>query len=66
MATQKSSDHSTPNGGVRSTIYYLDDAGNPADESVATKAVIHEYDAQGNSIFRTYGTLNRGEQPQPE
>ncbi|HVK10317.1 MAG TPA: hypothetical protein VM597_16240 [Gemmataceae bacterium] len=57
--TQESRDGPTPNGGVRSTIYYLDDAGNPADKESATRCEIVEYDAQGNSIHRTHATLNR-------
>ena len=59
MATSRDSDEPTPNGGVRSTIYFTDDAGEPADESVATRAVIVEYDAKGESIHRTYATLDK-------
>jgi len=55
--TSESRDGQTPNGGVRSTIFYEDESGSPADKSAATKCVIVEYDAQGNSINRIYGTM---------
>lgn len=54
MADERSKIHDTPNGGVRSTIYYRDKDGNPADESVAVGAEIIEYDKDGEEIFRTY------------
>lgn len=44
----------TPNGGVRSRIAYLNDAGDLVDESVATAAEIVEFDAAGEQVFRTY------------
>lgn len=47
----------TPNGGVRSTAYYQDDAGKDAEKADATRVVIVEYDAGGKEIQRTYGTL---------
>ena len=49
----------TPAGGVRSSIYYRDDNGDPADESVATRAEITEYDSDGKVIARTYLTIVR-------
>ncbi len=57
MATSKKDDSPTPAGGVRSEMFYMDDKGNPADESVATRCEIVEYDADGKAIQRTYGTL---------
>jgi hypothetical protein len=36
--TQESDDDPTPAGGVRSTIYYMDDDGNPTDKREATRA----------------------------
>ncbi len=57
MATSKTKDGPTPNGGVKSRIIYLDDAGNTVDEAVATQATIIEYDAAGEVIQRTYGTM---------
>lgn len=59
MATSKATDHATPNGGVRSEIIYLDDAGANVDETVATAAEIVEYAADGTAVQRTYGRLNR-------
>jgi len=55
MATQKTVEHKTPNGGVKSTIYYQDKEGNPADEEVAIASEIVEFDKDGKEIFRTYG-----------
>lgn len=43
----------------KSVIYYQDDDGNAADESVATRAEIVEFDDAGNEIRRTYGTLTK-------
>jgi hypothetical protein len=59
MATEKSSSNPTPNGGVRSKCFYLDDDDQPADETVATKTLIVEYDRDGNGIYRTYGILTK-------
>jgi hypothetical protein len=59
VVTSEESGGPTPNGGVRSVIYYQDDDGNPADKSVATRAEIVEYDADGKDIHRTYGTFTR-------
>lgn len=55
----KSADGPTPNGGVRSTMFFLDDDGREAAEELATRAVIVEYDEAGNPVHRTYGTLDR-------
>ncbi len=52
----------TPNGGVRSVIYYQADDGSPAEKEQATACEIIEYDADGEVVNRTYGTLTpRGE-----
>lgn len=58
MASERSIEGKTPNGGVKSTMYFQDDDGQPVEEDVATRAVIVEYGKDGNSIRRTYGTLN--------
>lgn len=52
--TEESSYDRTPNGGVRSTIYYKDAQGNPVDKSRAMAAEIIEYDTKGNHVHRTY------------
>jgi hypothetical protein len=57
MATQKSSSNPTPNGGVKSIMYYRDAEGNPAEEDVAVQAEIVELDENNNIVFRTYGYL---------
>jgi hypothetical protein len=46
--------HATPAGGVSSICYYRDADGNPAPKSKAVAGEIHELDAAGNSIARTY------------
>ena len=43
----------TPNGGVRSRIYYTDAGRHPVDKEVATHGVVVEYDAAGIEIART-------------
>jgi hypothetical protein len=65
MPTEESQNEPTPNGGVRSTCFYLDDEGNPAEKDVATKAEIVEYDAEGNAIHRTYLVSRPREQGSP-
>lgn len=57
MPTYESKVHQTPAGGVRSTIYYRDQDGNPADKAVAVQTEILEFDKDGNVIRRTYGYL---------
>lgn len=52
--TEESREGPTPAGGVRSTLYYQDDHGRPAEKAAATKALGVEYDAEGNAIRRTY------------
>jgi hypothetical protein len=64
MTTDTYSHHSehegpTPAGGVRSVIYYLDDAGKPSDPAVATRVEITEYDAQFKVIRRTYAASQK-------
>jgi hypothetical protein len=54
MPTSESHEHATPNGGVRSTIFYRDDEGNPCEKEQVTGAEIIEYDKDGKEIFRTY------------
>ncbi|MCC2672370.1 MAG: hypothetical protein K0Q72_4842 [Armatimonadetes bacterium] len=54
------SDRPTPNGGAYSIAYFTDEDGNPAPKSQASRVEIHEMDANGESIFRTYGNLRPG------
>lgn len=46
----------TPNGGVKSTLFYLDADGNETTEAAAVRLLIVEYDAAGVAIHRTYAT----------
>ena len=52
-------DGPTPNGGVKSVAYYLDEDDQPAEKGEATHVKIEEIDEQGSIIKRTYGSLNR-------
>ncbi len=54
MATSKSKEGPTPNGGVRSTITFFDDNGQPVEQEEATTAIGIEYGKDGNQIQRTY------------
>lgn len=38
-------------------VYYRDDNGEPADKAAATQAELVQYDAAGQEVGRTYGTL---------
>lgn len=58
MITEESQVHPTPAGGVRSTIYYLDDDKKPVDKSRATQAEVVEYDRHGKELQRTYASLS--------
>ena len=57
--TEESLDGETPAGGVRSTVYYLDDEGKSCPKSKATRAEAIEFDADGNAIQRTLLVLDR-------
>ena len=53
----------TPNGGVRSIAHWLDDDWKPVSKDKATKCEIHELDAYGSSIYRTYAYLKPPSDP---
>lgn len=57
MATQESHEGRTPRGGVKSTIFYMDENRAPCEKEDAVQAEIVEYDAQGRHVGRTYGYL---------
>lgn len=57
MAKKHKSDDPTPNGGVRSEVYYLDDENNMVDEKVATRCEVVELDKDGDIVHRTFGRL---------
>ncbi len=59
--TEESSDHETPNGGVKSTIYYRAADGSPAEKEDAVAYEILEFDADGENVGRTYGTFDKPE-----
>ena len=56
MAKYERINEPTPNGGAYSEIYYFNDVGEPADETMATKCVIRECAVDGSLICETWGT----------
>ena len=54
MITTETKNHSTPAGGTRSTIYYLDKNRKPVDKKKAVLGEIIEFDETGKEIARTY------------
>ncbi len=44
----------TPNGGVKSTAYFMDEDHNPTEKSNAVGVEVIEYDAKDQEIHRTY------------
>jgi hypothetical protein len=56
-------DGPTPNGGVASVIHYRAADGDPCPRSRAVAAEVHELDASGDSIARTYAELGRAGRP---
>lgn len=58
--TQEEREGPTPNGGVRSVIYYRDAGGNPAEKDAAVAAEIVEFDADGKDVGRTHGLIGKG------
>lgn len=58
MPTVQRIDETTPSGGDYSEIVYMNDNGDVADETVATKCVIRECTADGSLVYETFGTLS--------
>ncbi len=54
MAQSKMFDGPTPKGGVKAEFFFMNEKNEAADESVATRIEIVEYDQSGKAIFRTY------------
>jgi hypothetical protein len=59
MATSKTVEGPTPNGGVKSTMLFSNGEGNAVDESVATMAEVIEYAEDGTEVKRTILELKR-------
>lgn len=53
----------TPSGGTRSVIYYMNDNWETAEKVSAIKFQIVEFDAKNNPIRRTYGAIRPPETP---
>lgn len=64
MPTQEEREGPTPNGGVKSVVYYRGPDGSPAEKGQAVAAEIVEYGADGSVVGRTYGTF--GSPPEGE
>lgn len=58
MAETIRSDGPTPNGGAYAIITFLDMDDNLADQAVADKFELVEYDALNSQVFRTYGLMS--------
>ena len=59
MVTSETCDHPTPNGGIRSVIYYLNSDGKPAEKDAATQAEIVELGEDGEVVHRTYAQFEQ-------
>ena len=57
MATQRTINGPTPNGGVKSVAYYQDAEGNPVEQVDAKRVEIHELGEHDEILFRTYATI---------
>lgn len=57
MATKQTLRGKTPNGGVKSTAFFSDAKGKPVDKSKATRVEIVEFNAAGEVVGRTYGSV---------
>jgi len=57
MPSTETIDGPTPAGGVRMTVQYTNDSGEPVEKEVATRAKIVEYDSAGLEVRRTYAEL---------
>lgn len=61
MTTQEEREGPTPNGGVRSVIYYRAADGSAADRDEAAFCEIVEFDEDGREVGRTYGEIGGGD-----
>ena len=61
VTTSERRDKPTPNGGDYSEIFYYDDDGNSVDKTVATKAVIREYKADGTVINEIFADFSKSD-----
>jgi hypothetical protein len=59
VQTSKRMEGPTPAGGEYGVVYFLNDAGEPADEAVATRFEFIEYDTNGDHVERSYGTIEQ-------
>jgi hypothetical protein len=53
MITMESHDGATPNGGVRSEIYFFDNSGRPTTKEKAVRFTVRELDKDRNVILET-------------
>ena len=57
--TSERQEGKTPNGGVASEAFFMDDEDRPCEKEDATQMKIVEYNEQGSEIHRTYMTINK-------
>jgi|GEM_PF-898870 len=61
IITSERRNHSTPNGGDYSEIFYYDDDGNSVDKKIATKAIVREYKKDGTLINEIFADISKSE-----
>jgi hypothetical protein len=66
MATTRTVEGHTPSGGVRTTLYFLNDRRELVDEKDATAVDIVEFDDQGEGVSRIYALLGDREDSSTE
>lgn len=59
MITKEIHKGSTPNGGVRSEIYYLSKEHQPVSKEKTELAIVRELDKDGNLVFETIGSIKK-------
>ncbi|MBA1336722.1 MAG: hypothetical protein HPY66_3157 [Firmicutes bacterium] len=59
MITKEIHKGSTPNGGVRSEIYYLNKEHQPVAKEKAELAIVRELDEDGNLVFETISSIKK-------
>jgi len=59
MITKEVHIGNTPNGGVRSEIYYLNKKRQPVSKEKAEMAIVRELDKDGNLVFETIANIKK-------
>jgi hypothetical protein len=59
MTTKEVHKGKTPNGGVLSEIYYMDQNRKPVEKKHARIAIVRELDEKGNLVYETFAAIKR-------